>query len=206
VVNVGIVPGSVDWRRVPGESSPVAVVSSSMRLEASKQISHPVYLVELKLKENTGRVLTIRLSSAGHKSVIGSQLFSEPAVDFGVSDYQSVGVSNLTPESVTISLDNSTSRYAFFALSDVIPLKEQRIKVWSAYSSTAVIPNDNIVLSFDGYINDVPVVSEKEVKFTALSASAGSGWTPRVHMAPPLCNHLPKAGTKIGSLVLEPGN
>lgn len=204
--SLGIRAFNLDWRKVPGTSSPVVEVSNHLRIAASAGVSHPVFLVELRLKEIAGGVTISRLSSGGPKRVTGSPLFEEDEVRFGVYSYQSVEVTGLTSQSVMLSLDNSTRAYAFFALSDTIPLKDQKVRVWYAYCQEEDIPNDYLMLVFDGYIDAVSTISEKEVKFNAVAQSAISGWTPRVHLIPPLCNHLPKAGTKIGDLVLEPGS
>ena len=204
--DVGIQGYEIDWTQVTPGQSAVLDISEPLQVAATKSVSHPVFLVELLLKEVSGTVVTVRLSSAGHKSLSGHPDFSQSTVDFGVISHESVLVSGLTQQSVTLSLDNSTKRYAFFALSDVIPLKDQRVRVWSAYSEHTLIPNDQIALVFDGYIDSVLAVNEKEVKFTANAQSISAGWCPRIYLSPPLCNHLPKAGTKIGNLILEPGN
>jgi hypothetical protein len=171
-------------------------VANELRVASSEEVSHPIYLVEILLKRIDGVLITIRLSSAGKKT------FDDKI--FGDNPYPSANVSSLTSKTVKISLDNSGQLYSFFAFSDKIPLKEQVLKIWSAYSDSDDIPINQARLSFNGYIDDISEISNKLIAFTGISQSISASWAPRIYCAPPLCNHLPKAGTKIGSLLLEP--
>jgi hypothetical protein len=180
------------------------VIPPTLLTEAIKEVSFPGYLVEVSLQSTSGQDTVFRLSTAGKKVLVGSRYLEESRVEFGAYEYQSVGISGLTNSSATLSLDNSASRYGFFAFSDDTPLKDQRVRVWAISGKEEEIPDDLCVLVFEGYVDSILSVTEQEVKFSAKAQSITAGWTPRIFLAPPMCNHLPKAGTKIGNLVLEP--
>lgn len=180
------------------------IVPTELLTEATKEVSFPGYLVEVALESTSGQDYVFRLSTAGKKVLVDSRYFSESRVEFGAYDYQSVGISGLTNSSVVLSLDNSANRYAFFAFSDDTPLKDQRVRVFAISGPSEEVPDNLCVLAFEGYVDEILSVTEAEVKFSAKAQSITAGWTPRIFLAPPICNHLPKAGTRIGSLVLEP--
>jgi hypothetical protein len=182
----------------------VDAVPAELLTEATKEVSFPGYLVEVAIQSVSGQETVFRLSTAGKKVLVGSRYFSDHRVEFGAYDYQSVGISGLTNSSVTLSLDNSANRYAFFAFSDDAPLKDQRVRVWAISGPGEEVPDNLCVLVFEGYVDSVLSVTEAEVKFSAKAQSITAGWTPRIFLAPPMCNHLPKAGTRIGNLVLVP--
>ena len=172
-------------------------ISDGYKTAAKSEVTTPVYLVEISLKRTDGIYINIRLSSSGKRTFDGK--------DFGNSPYPSAEVKDITSQKTTISMDNSGQLYSFFSFSDDIPLKEQRVRVWQSYDINENIDAGNTILQFDGYINDILEISEAKISFNCLSQSVTSSWCPRIRLLPPLCNHLPKSGTKIGNLLLEPG-
>ena len=172
-------------------------ISDEYKTAAKEEVTTPVYLVEINLKRINGTYINIRLSSGGRKVFEGK--------DFGNSPYPSAEVKDITSQKTTISMDNSGQLYSYFSFSDDIPLKEQRVRVWQSYDISENIDSDKTILQFDGYINDILEISEAKISFNCLSQSVSASWCPRIRLLPPLCNHLPKSGTKIGNLLLEPG-
>lgn len=202
--NFGVGGFRLDTWSVSSAATGLEAIPPKLLHEASSQVAFPIYLVELVLRSSSGEETVLRLSSAGKKSLRDSRYFDQSIVWFGEYDYQSVAVSGLSSNGATLSLDNSRNRYSFFAFSDEIPLKEQKVRVWLSDGQKEELPDDKTVLIFDGYVDSVTSVTEKEVTFTALAQSIIAGWSPRIFLAPPMCNHLPRAGTKIGTLTLIP--
>jgi len=174
--------------------------------ESTKRVSFSGYLTEIVLVSSNGQETILRLSSAGRKELINSRHFNDSPVVFGDGPDSFAGVSGLTGQGVTLSFNNSRNVFSFFALSDSVSLKSQRVKVWAISGQGEQVADSYHALVFQGTIDEIKSVNEREVVITAKAGALSAGWTPRIFLAPPLCNHLPSAGTKIGNLVLVPSS
>lgn len=126
---------------------------------------------------------------------------------FGADQYYTSGtkVESIEPSNARLSFDNSDlSASAAFLGQDV---RDIPIKIYALYTHPSEFLPDTAstpVLVFDGVLDAIEAVNQVEVVVTCLSSRLAAAWTPRIVAAPPLCNHMPPAGTQLGNLTLEP--
>jgi len=167
-------------------------IPSAITTEAAKQVTTPVYLIELYF---SGVNQTIRVSSRQQVTVDSTTVFSQTNPH--------VKVASVTPERATISVPNPTSIMLYNTLNSSANKGESYVKIWAMYGESTTVSSSDTVLMFDGTIDEVPKIHKNEIQYACVAGNLPTMWTPRILIGPPLCNHLPVDGTIIGNITLE---
>jgi len=144
-------------------------------------ITTPIYLVRINL--STGDV---RHSSRGDVTYNGYSWSGT-----------GIRVENLTPTkgggmSGAISIPNTDLAWSAIVLNNDI--RGRDIDISMVYSETPSV--GDAVMVFSGVMDSVPVIDTRVV-INIVSEGIGTAFSPRLFCAPPLCNHMPAAGTII---------
>ena len=113
-----------------------------------------------------------------------------------------VTIKSLTEISAVISLDNSDNSASGLVLNTIVT--DRPIDIYIAYGEGSSFTDDDVTLFFSGKMSHVTEINEREIIIACSALSIDATTTPRIYCAPPLCNHLPAAGTKFGDYILEP--
>lgn len=167
----------------------MANVSPDLQAELSKDITNPVLLLEIQFDTPDKQI--IRATNKDDREYNG-HVFSGCNPDFQA---QITAHSDLT---IRFPLPDSAIRYYSLAMSPADG--GTKVKLWQAYGEEYNIPDSKIILRFDGFVTGVPHCSEKAVEYQCRASHLSALWTPRIVIAPPLFNHLPKDGTRVGNI------
>lgn len=167
-------------------------IPSAIVTEASSQVTTPVYLIEIYF---SGVEQTVRVSSRQQVTVDGTAVFAQTNPH--------ARVNNVSSERATISVQNPTSLMLYNTLNSSANKGESYVKIWAMYGTSTTITSSDIVIVFDGVIDEVPKIHKNEIQYACVSGNLPMMWTPRILIGPPLCNHIPVDGTVIGNITLE---
>lgn len=119
-------------------------------------------------------------------------------------------VSNITADSASIAL-GPLDDYNFQVLFDAGSNNQSnQAAIYFMYEqpSATYQPKDRIgvgeyAVMFDGYVSSVTNLSNSGANIGLTRDTLGNRVAPYIALEPPLCNHLPQPGTRIGNLFLE---
>ena len=144
-------------------------------------ITTPIYLVRLNLQSGD-----VRYSTRGDISYNGYTWLGNGVRIENLSPTKSGGVSG------SISIPNTDLAWSAIVLGNDIRGRDVDIRM--VYSDTP--SNNDAVMVFSGVMDAVPVIDTRVV-INVISEGIGTAFSPRLFCAPPLCNHMPAAGTVI---------
>lgn len=164
---------------------------SDFDTETSKKVTTPVYLIEIYY---AGVDYTLRTSTRQEITLDGF-VFKQNSPHLSIV--------SMTSSTVTLQIVTPSATDFYNTLNSSPNTGENKVKIWAYYGTASEISLFDAVQVFNGYIDEVPVISKKLIKYNCLSGSIEVMWTPRILIGPPLCNHIPADGTVIGNITLE---
>ena len=158
----------------------------------TQQVTIPLYLVEL------------HFSSILYLSTRQQATYNDGT---GINTYLKSGtnVRNVSEKGVIVELDNSDG----FSGSAIVlgeGVRDKVIRIYAAYGEGSTLGTDDVYLYFEGYMSHVSSIDANKVVIQSSFLSEELAYTPRIYCAPPLCNHIPPTGTKLGTYTLEREN
>lgn len=170
------------------------IVPSVISAEVTNQVTTPVYLIELSFVQETGGTEIVRVSSRQQIDVDGD-VFTETNPHLKVN--------SLSAEKVNLEVNNPDALMLYYTLNSEANDGNNTAKVYIAYGTSSTLTYDDVILAFDGIIDEVPSINKNIIQYNCVAGSLPLMWTPRIRIGPPLCNHIPVDGTVIGNIVLE---
>jgi hypothetical protein len=163
--------------------------------ETNKQVTTPVYLIELQFyNETKDSYEIIRVSSRQQVDVDGV-VFTETNPH--------ILVKNLSSDKVTLEVNNPTSLMLYYTFNSKSNAGLNIVNIFLFYGEDTVVTIDDIALFFSGKIDEIPTISKTKIIYNCIAGALPIMWTPRIRIGPPMCNHIPKDGTMIGNITLE---
>lgn len=130
-------------------------------------------------------------------------LSSRQAVTYGGNSYTRNGivVKSVSESDVVVGMDNTDLSATAIVLGEGV--RDKSIKIYKAYGTAVALTADDVTLMFDGYMGNVSNITHNEAEIRCTYSSEALATAPRIYCSPPLCNHVPPTGTKLGTYTLE---